>query len=213
MAVAAENLIALTWLEIGFLVVASGLAWFAYKENRKATKAARDAVDVERRPWVTTKVRRDEHDQIYVQFLNHGRSPAMIRETDLYRVNARGLPRPCLVIETRWRGVPYGALIPSGGPSQRFTVRSIRSAVEGNHPDEPVRHYVTGYILFDDLWGARYIHGFCYVAHADGNFYFAGEDMWPGPGPDTPTIATTTVASMTRTATPPWVHGVGAASE
>jgi hypothetical protein len=145
---------------------------------RRAWSVSQRTLEVERRPWFFTEASRDELGGIVVSFRNRGRSPGLIRYVEIVRVNAHGLPEPLIPKDDPTFRVPYGAVAVPGETSQQFHASMIRTRVEENDLTWIVQHYIMGYVIFDDLWGERYVHGFCFVVR-ERDFRFAGTGMLP----------------------------------
>lgn len=103
------------------------------------------------------------------EFVNHGRTPAIITElADNYVPVAgdpeRDLPPPIDPSVTRGRAMPEGVIAPpSGAKSPPFSERPINVTESSRLLRQRQNLFFIGYVRYRDIFGSRYITGFCAV--------------------------------------------------
>ncbi len=114
-------------------------------------------------------------------FTNFGRTPAELISyfEDLYVVAAGDVPPPLMPAQTEASLLPPGTFImPNGGRSeQRHRPLASLAAKWGNYDPLRNRLFWMGFVRYRDLFGNRYVSGFCNMFFFEENRYvLAGGD-------------------------------------
>jgi hypothetical protein len=176
------------------LTVSTGFLWFS---TRRAAKIAERALTELEVPFIGLKILDPGitvdftvnqpilsiGERIRFCFTNYGRTPATLMglKTDLRTCRAGNLPVPIWESEFAKR-YPPGVLVGAdrdSAPSTRYLKRSLSDEEIDAIRDQTADLFLIGRLRYDDIFGNRYLMGFCAVFDKEsGGFLMKGDKRY-----------------------------------
>lgn len=181
------------WLLVLFNGLLFGSTVLLWQANNRSAKIAERALTELERPRVYVEIPTTElrwfisggfsfNGPIRIKCANHGRSPADLLEfVDDYKFNpASNFPAPIVPAEYTVRILPPGIVAPQGRFYDFTAELPKRMEMPNSGVFTPMDHlFALGYLRYGDIFGRRYIVGYCAVFDFVGQrFVLRGDERY-----------------------------------